>query len=271
MRFQVCFALMMSVLSAPAALGQAGQAGFGQPGFGQAGFGQGAPNEFNSWHPSHPYPRPTYPNTAPNAIHRHSSTALEGYLRGRAAVSRAYTDGMLSLAQARILMAEARARELQLRVINTRTYLERKQMLQEMRDAERLYKLERKEQNLALRQKREATELYATYRLPMSVLNPATGEIVWPETLAGSGLVDMMQDLELLFSQLASEGAQSDRFYRDPIIDHVSQMRRRLWDLRKELGLTHDDYFAAQKLLIGLKYEAENWPSSQDARVAAAW
>ncbi|MEN1678474.1 MAG: hypothetical protein AAGJ46_02700 [Planctomycetota bacterium] len=270
MRSSILTAVLLSICVTPAAFAQFGQPQFGQPGFGQAAPNALVPNQFTNWHPSHPYPQPTYPNTAPNAIHRHSSTAIEGYLRGVASVRRAYTDGMLSLAQARILFAQARAYELQLRVINTATNLERRQMLQERRDAERLYKQERKAQAVALRKEREANDLYLAYKLRPSMLNRLTGEINWPDSLIAAGLEDEMQDIELLFAQLANDGAQYDRLYRDPIVDSLDEMRRHLLSVRGEAGLEFDEYIDAQKFLIGLKYEAENWGvGGRNARLAA--
>lgn len=222
-----------------------------------------AQSEFSGYHPSSKYTTPSFAPTPPNAIIHHSSTVHEGVGRSVASIIKAYSDGLVNAAQARILIAEARAREYQLRVINTETYLARKQMLQDARHAERIRKYETAQLAKARRVQREQTELYATYRLAPSVLNPATGEIAWPETLEQQAFVDLKTDLQTLFVQLADEGAQYDRLYRDPIAALVNDFRDTLERNRKTLGIEWEDYLASQKMLVGLKYEAEQWATNE--------
>lgn len=225
-------------------------------------------SEFSGYHPSSDFTTPSFAPTPPSSRIHHASTAHEGVGRAIASIMKAYTDGQVSLAQARILIAEARAREYQLRVVNTETYLVRKQMLEDARDAERLRKFESAQLAQARREQREETELYQAYRLPATVLNHATGQIAWPATLQACKFANLTADLQALFEQLASEGAQYDRLFRDPIVQLVQEFREDLEQSRETLGIDWQDYLACQKLLVGLKYEADQWPTkdAQDGR-----
>ncbi|MEM8864880.1 MAG: hypothetical protein AAGF31_04970 [Planctomycetota bacterium] len=219
-------------------------------------------SEFNGYHPSSSYTTPSYAPTPPNSRIRHASTTYEGVGRAIAGIMKAHADGMLSYAQARILIAEAEARELQLRVINTETHLTRRRLLDEAREAERHRKWEQEQLAFARRQQREQTVLYAAYRLPSHTLNRVTGEIAWPAMMECGEFGELTGDINALFAELAIEGAQYDRLYRDPIVDQIELARNHLWRNRKAMQIDWDEYLACQKLLVGLKYEAENWPAA---------
>ncbi|MEM9187028.1 MAG: hypothetical protein AAGB00_11080 [Planctomycetota bacterium] len=243
-------ALACLTLAALAAI--SGQAA-AQPG------GAGQPQEFNGYYPSTPYTPPSYAPTAPTSPMRHSSTVIEGWARGRANIIKAQADYELATAQARILHSEAKAREYKLRVINTNTYVSRKQLLGEARDAERLKKFESDQHAALHREHREKTVLHQKYRLPASVLDRATGQVAWPETLRAPEFAEAIKTIQTLFTQLAEEGAQYDRLYRESIAEQVKLARNQLRRARKPMGIEWADYQACQKLLVGLKYEAQNW------------
>ncbi|MEM6798490.1 MAG: hypothetical protein AAF589_03160 [Planctomycetota bacterium] len=228
--------------------------------------------EFNSYHPSHPYVTPSHPPTPPTSPMRHSSTVHEGVGRAVANIMRAHADQMLSYAQARILIDEAIAREMQLRVVNVQTHLEKKRLREEARDAARLRRWEWEQQSVARREQRQRTVLVKAYRLPASKLDPLTGKIAWPEALEKKEFETLTADLDALFTQLAEEGAQYDGLYRDPIIECCEDLRRQVWRNREALGIEWGDYLECQKLIVGLKYGAKYWPSEdgKDPTLVAA-
>jgi len=218
--------------------------------------------EFNSYHPSTGYTPPSYAPTPPTSINRHTSTVVEATGRAIASIMKAQADGMLSQAQAAILMEEAIARHYQNRVNNTETFLHRKRLLEEAKEAERLRSWEWESKAQARREHRSRTVLYAAYKLPASRLDPLTGHIGWPELMQKAEFTQLIADLDALFSQLAEEGAQYDRLYRDPIVDACDLFRNQLLRNRERLGLDWNQYLACQKMIAGLKYGAEYWPSA---------
>ncbi len=216
--------------------------------------------DFSGFKPSQPYTPPSYAPTAPTSPMMFSSTVHEGVGRAVANIMQAQANQMLSYAQARILIDEAIAREMQLRVINVETHLEKKRLREEAREAARLRRWEWEQRALARRQQRQQTVIADAYRLPASLLDPFTGKITWPESLQHAKFAELRADLDALFAQLADEGAQYDGLYRDPIVACCDTLRDLLWKSREEQDIAWEDYLECQKLIVGLKYGAKYWP-----------
>ena len=223
--------------------------------------------EFSSYHPSSGYTQPSYAPTPATSINRHTSTVVEATGRAIASIMKAQADGLVSQAQAAILMEEAIARHYQNRVNNTETFLHRRRLLDEAKEAERLRAWEWEAKAQARRDHRSRTVLYAAYKLPATRLDPLTGNICWPQELEKTEFTELIADLDALFGQLAEEGAQYDRLYRDPIVDVCNTFRDQLLRNRERLCMSWDDYLACQKMIAGLKYGAEYWPEA-DAKKA---
>lgn len=202
----------------------------------------------------------SFPNTPPEAPHRHSSTAAEGWLRGRAALIGAIANYRLQDAEARILWEQARALAYDNYVRKTEAFYQRKYEIDRAREMKWEKQRSDRAKGLALKAERQRTELYAVYRLGGGEFQPATGLIAWPCQLKTAELEPLVEEMSLLFEQLAIEGAQRDRLYRQPIVELCNEARRGLYDLRHEMS--RDDYIACQKFLLGVKYEATYFPSS---------
>lgn len=199
--------------------------------------------------PSAPYQTPTYTPTPHSAIEDHASTAQGDAGKAIAAVMKAYADGLLSLSQARILMAEANAREMQNRVINTQTFLERRRLLEENRKQALLESWEWEAKVAERRAQRERDVLYAAYQLPGSSLNRRTGALSWPEALERVEFASQLADIEALFEGLAAEGQQYDGMYSAPIEETCQTLRSMLWRERERLGIDWRQYLECQKFL----------------------
>lgn len=221
--------------------------------------------------PSVGFTPPSYPPTPHSAPMHHASTYPEGLARGVAAVMKAYADGVLSLAQARILIAEAEAREMRNRVINTQTFAERKQTLERHRQWTRDQKALKRERGLAKQEERRATRYYAAYRLPPTRLDRRVGTIRWPAVFDRPDYRAEVEEVTACFEELAFNGPQYDRILRDTIEAHCESLAAKLERDRERLGW--ECYLAAKKFVLGLHYEAEYWPekagAEQDARRVA--
>lgn len=200
----------------------------------------------------------SYPVLPPNAPQHHASTLQEGILRGTASVMQAHYNGQVSHAQARILLAEARAREIQLRVTNMQAAQARRRLAA----AERAELRQQKMENELLGQQLNAARIplrYAEYRLSDNQLDRQTGEIAWPTTLRHETFAANTYVLEKLFAKLAEDSGSDARYTVSQIVDACERLEKNLRDVRKYLQLDADQYqqyVACQKFTLGLKYEA---------------
>lgn len=227
-------------------------------------------DRYSATSPSATYQPPSYTPTPHSAIQHHASTAFEGRARGIAAIMKAYADGMLSLSQARILMAEGHAREMQNEVIKTETFLARRNSLKEdfrERTQRRWEWLETARQHRA---EREQTVLLEAYHVPAKQLNRLTGEITWPAALTHPGLASHRQDTQAVMTQVASHGAEYARSYGASMSHTIASFRDFLRQHRQALGWNAAEYFDAQSFLVGLKYEAQFWGASDRLAMVAS-
>jgi hypothetical protein len=208
-----------------------------------------------------------YTYTAPTAFHQpvsplpvelgftqhHSSTAAEGFMRGEAAVIQAQGNYELATSQASIMFEQSRALNRENDLKQTEALLAQQNMWREGREAERQHHEAQLEEGRAKLINRRATVLRQAYQLSPSELNMVTGEINWPAALRTAKYQRARERMEELFRQYVSYGDPQPGVAAE-ITRGTSAMAKAL---QKEINsMPRDDYFAAQKFLRGLKFEA---------------
>ncbi|WP_425398455.1 hypothetical protein [Aeoliella sp.] len=226
---------------------------------GLTAWGQIADYNSSPYGPAATHTSASYPIGPPNAIQHHASTLQEGVLRGTASVMQAYYNGQISHAQARILLAEARAREIQLRVTNMEAAQARRQLVAAERQEQRRMKMEN--QLLASQlQVAKLPERHAEYRLSPMQLNRSTGEIAWPAALQHESFAADTYVLEKLFIELAETGASDTGYIADRIEEACERLAGNLRQVRSNLELDaeqYQHYMGCHRFVLGLKYEAK--------------
>lgn len=226
--------------------------------------------EYSGKTPSAAYQQPTHAPTPHSAIQHHASTAIEGYLRGKAAVMKAYAEGQMSLAQARILNEEAYARNRQNRVINSQTFVERRNLLKEDQRDRRRKQWDWMEEAKQHKAKREQSVLLTAYQLPDDQLDRVTGEIAWPATLGHPVFAECRERVETAFARLAIKGVDASGRYADTAAMAAESMRDLVREYRDGFGDDLDAFFGSQRFLAGLKYEAQFWDATTNHYTALA-
>jgi hypothetical protein len=220
--------------------------------------------------PSMPFQTPSYAPTPHSAIQHHASTAYEGASRGIAAIIKARAEGQMSLAQARILYAEAHAREMRNEVIRTQTFLARKNALKEDFRQDQVRKWEWLDQARERREDREQSVLRTVYHVPSTQLNRLTGEITWPAALMAPELASQRDDVQEVISRLSSHGPDYARQHGGSAVHAIETLRDALRSQRSTLGVEPRDYFECQSFLVGLKLEAQSWAADGDLAMVAS-
>jgi hypothetical protein len=214
--------------------------------------------------PSGPFYQPVSPYPVElGFVQHHASTAAEGYLRGKAAVIQALGSFELSASQAAILRQQARALDRENDLLQTQALHAQKKMWADARAQERN---ERNSQLAAGRQvaaQRQATEYRNAYQLSADDVDLITGDVRWPAALQCEIFAPQRVQIEQLLRQYLA--------YGDPQPQTAAEIARTAGalsqDLRRELtSVPREEYLAAQKFLMGLKYS----PSSISERVAQA-
>ena len=182
-----------------------------------------------------------------------SSTVAESFLRGRAATVEALGNYELHDSQAGILREQARALDRENNLKQTAFLLAQKKMWSDARLQERKDHEARRAEGRKLLAERRTTIYRQAYQLSASELNPKTGAICWPKALQDDRFQENRARLEDLVRQHVGYGAPQVNMAQE-IARSVDQWARAL---RNEIGsMPRDDYLAAQKFLLGLKYGA---------------
>jgi hypothetical protein len=183
----------------------------------------------------------------------HASTAAEGYLRGRAAVIDAIGNFRVNDAQAGILREQGRALNRENDLKQTEALQLQKKMWEDARVQARKAREARSAEGKQLLAERRSTTYCDAYQLSASELDCKTGEITWPESLKDGRFLADRARLEELFRQHVGYGVPRANVARE-IARSVDQWSRAL---RSEVSsMSREDYLAAQKFLLGLKYGA---------------
>jgi hypothetical protein len=183
----------------------------------------------------------------------HSSTALEGALRGKAAVIDAVGNLRVNSAQAAILLEQARALDRENDLAQVAAFHARLDLARQAREAERARRAEALEAGRALSRERQAVVHAAAYRLSPAELNVATGEIGWPAVLGSAKFAADRVRMEQLFAWRSRYGADEATAVE---IGRVSERMARA--LREEISVApRSEYLAAQRFLLGLTFAAK--------------
>jgi hypothetical protein len=183
----------------------------------------------------------------------HASTAAEGYLRGRAAVIDAIGNFEVSDAQAQILREHARSLDRENDLKQTEALHLQKKMWNDARVQARKDHLIRAAEGQQRLAEQRAAVYREAYRLSPNELNLQTGAISWPEALCDDKYQANRDQLQELVRELVSYGgaqpAKAAEVARS--VDAFSKA------LKNEIAtMPREEYVAAQKFLLGLKYAA---------------
>ncbi len=183
----------------------------------------------------------------------HSSTAAEGFMRGRAAVIDATGNWEVNDARAGILDQKARSLSRDNDLKQTEALYTQEKMWNDARIEARNDRELQAQQGQHLLAIHRATSYLEAYQLSDRDLNVKTGEIKWPEALQGAKFSANRDRMEELFRQHVGYGAPQAKSARE-IARSVDQWSR---TLQKEVAtMPHEDYLVVQKFLTGLKYSA---------------
>ncbi|TWT85410.1 hypothetical protein Pla123a_02170 [Posidoniimonas polymericola] len=186
---------------------------------------------------------------------RHSSTALEGALRGRAQVIDALGRYRVNDAQANILNQQAQTLAYENDVKKTETLYRKKYLWRQHRENERAREIERDSLGKELLTQRQATYYRDTYTLDSDQFNRNTGKLSWPAPLRDDQFAATRSQLDFLFRQRSRYGAGSDDPFAGRILKLTEQLKQ---DLKEELtDMEASDYADAQKFVRGLIYEVQ--------------
>lgn len=185
--------------------------------------------------------------------HYHASTAAEGFLRGKAAVIEAVGNFEVLDAQARILNEQARTLDRENDLNQTKALQAQKKLWSDARVQERKDREARGADGRKLLAERRATSYRQAYELSANELDLITGKISWSGVLLESRFDKSRARIEELFRQHVGYGV--------PRADVARQIERAIdqWSrtLRNEVdSMSKDEFLAAQKFLMGLKYGA---------------
>ncbi|MEM8945081.1 MAG: hypothetical protein AAGD11_07850 [Planctomycetota bacterium] len=190
----------------------------------------------------------------PEAIHRHSSTAYEGAMRGEAAWITAAGEFLVDDAQAEILWQHAESLHYENELKKTATALTRKKMLNDYRDYERQRRIDRKTRSKELWQAKYQ-ELARTYRLNEFQFNWETGAIYWPALVSTPRYAQQRERLEVLLSRVVRDGETRYGFESEEIARVCLDFRNMLKDAAAtDHPSMRQDYSDMQRFLLGLKY-----------------
>ncbi|MEX2308951.1 MAG: hypothetical protein WD738_15225 [Pirellulales bacterium] len=200
------------------------------------------------------HPIPPYPVEMGFTQH-HSSTAYEGWQRGRAALIQAWGNYQLSESQAEILSEQARWMNRENDLKQTEALHAQQAMWRQARKQLRADQDASQAEGQKKLAARRATVYRDVYRLSASQFDRTTGQITWPVVLQDAKYQAACDRVNELFRTHVGYG-EPQPVTADEIARCIEPLIRAL---RKDVSnVTRTDYLAAQKFLISLKYEAKS-------------
>ncbi|OHB72646.1 MAG: hypothetical protein A2V70_17300 [Planctomycetes bacterium RBG_13_63_9] len=193
--------------------------------------------------------RPGYYAPAPYGLwYHHASTAAAAYQRGVAA--RIYAQGAYNrmTAEARVIHAEGRRREIENREMAAETYFAMRAANEEARAAQRRPRAT--EAELA-----RFAEQAKPDRLSPSELSATTGAVSWPVLLQSDEFAELRAELESVFSTRAANGeigADELAVVSQTTSAMLNQLRKTVRDVNPM------DYVMARRFIESLAYEARS-------------
>lgn len=217
-----------------------------------------------------------YRNTPPGPFHQpvppypvefgfsqdHSSTAAEGFLRGKAAVIQSLGNFQLSKSQAEILREQARWLDRENNLKQTEALHAQQKLWSDARAQAEATRKTRLAEGRKILAERKATVLRQKLQLSPNQLDLATGTINWPAFMQTDDFTQLRTELEQLVRDHARFG-NNPQTMSDEIAHTVE-----LWSRALERGratLPREEYLAAQKFLTGIRYTT----ATVDRNVAA--
>jgi len=183
-------------------------------------------------------------------VHRHSSTAAEGFARGAAALMRARGEYLLLAAHARVTATEAHRREIENRRQWIESYFHTQETNRQLRAARR-----------GPRPSQETLERYAEAgrpgRLSPGDLDLASGRVSWPLLLLADAFAPYRAQIEALFADWVADGELSVA----GSLRVAETTKGMLAELRAQIArLPSSEYMAARRFLESLACEARCLP-----------
>lgn len=215
----------------------------------------GALGQSESLYDTRPFHQPVSPLPVEYGFSQdHSSTAFEGAQRGRAAVIQALGNFRLAESQAAILFEQARGLDRENDLKQTLALQAQRDFFRETRELNRQQREARVAAGRVKLAARRASVYRAAYQLMPGDLNATTGEIRWPAVLQPARFEAERTAIGELFRVQVS--------YGDPQSGVAQEIGRRIKMLTRALqheiaSVPREEYVAAQKFLLGLKFAAE--------------
>lgn len=199
-------------------------------------------------------PAPMFPFSPPEAWHDHSSTALEGALRGEAVLTQARGAKNLMDAQARVFNEHALSLAYDNELRYTAMQFQRKEIKKAYREKERQESIQRRYEGKRLEDDRDL-DLAETYRLTDFEFNWESGAIYWPAWVAGPRYAAHRHRIAVVVDQMYRYGLAGDKFYRTELARACDSLRDQLRDDAKAYEeLSVEEYLTTQRFVVGLKY-----------------
>lgn len=196
----------------------------------------------------------TFPFSPPEAAHGWSSTALEGYLRGSAVLTRAQGEKNLMDSQALGFIEDARSKYFDNRVKFTETQFQIKELKYNYRELQRQRALAKRLKGKQLKPQVDQ-EVAKSYQLSEFQFNPVTGAIYWPQDVASPRYAAYRHRIAMLMDQMVKYGVAHDEFYRNELARACDQFMDQLRaDASDQERLRDANYQEAIRFLVGLKY-----------------
>ena len=207
-----------------------------------------------------PYYQPVRPYPVEMGFtQHHSSTAIEGAQRGRAAVIQAWANAQLSLSQAAVINEQARALDRENCLKQTQALQAQKEMWNSARIEAREQRVARIAEGLKKIEEQQATTYRQAYELSSSEFDPKTGAIKWPRALQSAKYQPVRERIEELFREQLGYGDPQPGAVKE-IAQNVETLRRAL---RSDISsMPQQDFLAASKFLVGLKVTAASMASA---------
>lgn len=220
-------------------------------------------SEYSAGAPSYPYQPPAIPLSPRSPRNRHSSTYAEGLLRGQSAVIEAIGTQNVLNGQARILHAEARAREIRNEVAVAEAFIEEKRLRADAVRDEREADWEWRQKADEHREERQLKIHLSAYRLPGTQLDRETGEISWPDPLLGAEFAREREALEASFLRLAVNGADYARHAAGEVWATIDALADAYRTRFRSSGGDWAERFETVRFLTGLGLEAQFWGAEE--------
>lgn len=181
----------------------------------------------------------------------HSSTAAEGFLRGKAQVIQSLGNFQLSKSQADILRQQARWLDRENDLRQTEALLAQQKLWSDARTQAEAAQKARLAEGRKVLAERKSTVLRKQFRLSPNQIDMATGIISWPTFMQTEAFAPLRAEIEQLVHDQVRFG-NNPQDSSDEIAHTVDSWSRALE--RGRTTLPRDEYFAAQKFLTGIKY-----------------